>query len=170
LPLFRVNSFSLPFMNSVTLHLSMPRPFAYWGTLDRFGDRLRASTPFHPEKARTILTEWKALWTPDSVWTFSRKEKSPVHAGNRTTVSRFSTLQPRRCNCYAIQPHNIVVSNTFGSVYVRRMFDVSPCLDFMCTMGVWLWWNNRTSRTHLEKNGHFAPLTNDAAPSVTSKT
>jgi len=104
----------------------MPRPFGYWGTLDRLGDRLRASAPFQLEKAHMILIKWKALRTSDSVWTFLRKEKSLVYASNRTTVSRLSTRQPRRCNYYAIQPHNNVVSNTFVSVYVRNMLDAPP--------------------------------------------
>jgi hypothetical protein len=73
-----------------------------------------------------ILIKWKALWTSDSVWTFLRKEKSLAYAGNRTTVSRFSTRQPRHCNHYVIQPHNNVVSNTFVSVYVRSMLDAPP--------------------------------------------
>ena len=54
----------------------MPRPFANWGTLDRVGDQLRASTPLQPGKAHMILIEWKTFLTPDSVWAFSRKEKS----------------------------------------------------------------------------------------------
>jgi len=123
LPRLTANSFALPPMNSVTLNLSMPRPFAYCGILDRVGDYLSPSTLLQPEERHMILTERKAFLIPDSVWAFSRKEKSLTYAGNRTTVSR---LQPRRCNYYAIQPHNNVVSNTFVAVYVRNVSDAFP--------------------------------------------
>ena len=76
LTLSRVSSFYLPFMNSLTLKLVMPRPSANWETLDRVSDQLRASTPLQPGKGHMILIEWKTFLTPDSVWAFSRKEKS----------------------------------------------------------------------------------------------
>jgi hypothetical protein len=73
LPLLRVISFALPFINSVKVILAMPRSFAYWGTPDSVCDQLRALTPLQQEKAHMILTEWKGVLTPDSIWTFSRK-------------------------------------------------------------------------------------------------
>ena len=138
-------------------------------TITSWQREMRPLAPLQPEETHMILIERKVFLTPDSVWAFSRKEKSLAYAGNRTTASRLSTRQTLRCNYCAIQSHNNVVSNTFVAIYVRSKIDASPWLDFMFTMGIWLRWKARKSRINFKGNVYVAALANDATLSFTSK-